>query len=270
VFIIIVAGHLTGMQHFLVKVDHYYFGWFLFAFALGLYLYISSCVPRGARTAPSKAQAVEQPARRRPIIAAVLSGAALALGPTWLIVGVAKVEPTGQQSPPTLDNWSGPSLYLSDWRPVFENSDEEFLAAYHHEAMGDVALYRANYHSQHQGKELRGYFNTVLGAQYQSKASHQREIEAGGRAFPLSEQIAAGTNAHDLLIWSVFAIDGKPDPMGFSSQLAYGVRSLVRYPEASVLAMAAECRPDCEHARDALEAFASQVLPMDLSASGSK
>jgi exosortase A len=270
VFIIIVAGHLTKMQHFLVKVDHYYFGWFLFVFALGLYFYVSSRVPHAARTAPSKAQAVEQLARGRPMIAAVLSAAALALGPTWLFAGVGKIEPTGQESPPTLASWSGPSLYLSDWRPVFENSDEEFLAAYHHEAMGDVALYLATYHSQHQGKELRGYFNTVLGAQYQAKASHQRDIEAGGRAFSLSEQIAAGTNAHDLLIWSLFAIDGKPDPMGFSSQLAYGVRSLFRYPEASVLAMAAECRPDCDHARDAIGAFASQVLPEVLSGSGSK
>ena len=96
VFIIIVAGHLTEMQHFLVKVDHYYFGWFLFVFALGFYLYVSSRVPRAARTAPSKAQAVEQPARGRPMIAAVLSAAALALGPTWLFAGVAKIEPTGQ------------------------------------------------------------------------------------------------------------------------------------------------------------------------------
>jgi exosortase A len=270
VFTVIVAGHLTGMQHFLVKVDHYYFGWFLFVFALGLYLYMSSRVPHAARTAPSKVQAVEQPARGRPMIAAVLSAAALALGPSWLFAGVAKIEPIGQQSPPTLASWSGPSLYLSDWRPVFENSDEEFLAAYHHEAMGDVALYRATYHSQHQGKELRGYFNTVLGAQYQAKASHQREIEVGGRTFTFSEQIAAGANDHDLLIWSLFTVEGQPDPMGFSSQLAYGVRSLLRYPEASVLAMAAECRPDCGRARDALKALASQVLPMDLSAGGSK
>jgi hypothetical protein len=136
--------------------------------------------------------------------------------------------------------------------------------------MGDVALYRATYHSQHQGKELRGYFNTVLGAHYQAKASQQMEVEAGGRMFALSEQIAAGANDHDLLIWSLFAVDGKPDPMEFSSQLAYGVRSLFRYPKASVLAMAAECRPDCDHARDALGAVASQVLPTDLSAGGSK
>ena len=49
VFIIIVAGQLTDMQHFLVKVDHYYFGWFVFVFALGFYLYLSSRVPRRSR-----------------------------------------------------------------------------------------------------------------------------------------------------------------------------------------------------------------------------
>ncbi len=48
VFIIIVAGHLTNMQHFLVKVDHYYFGWFLFAFALLFYVYVSARLPRRA------------------------------------------------------------------------------------------------------------------------------------------------------------------------------------------------------------------------------
>jgi len=31
VFTIIVAGYLTDMQHFLIQVDHYYFGWVLFA-----------------------------------------------------------------------------------------------------------------------------------------------------------------------------------------------------------------------------------------------
>jgi EpsI family protein len=169
-----------------------------------------------------------------------------------------------------MEGWTGPSLYLSNWRPIFENADEEFLAAYHHESMGDVALYRATYHSQHQGKELLGYYNTVRGAQYQTKASYERKIVAGGMAFPLSEQIAAGANDHDLLIWSLFAIDGQPDPMGFLSQLTYGVRSLLRYPDTSVLAMAAECRPDCDHARDALGTFASQALPEVLSGNGSK
>lgn len=269
VFVIIVAGHLTEMQHFLVKVDHYYFGWFLFVFALGFYLYMSSLLPRGSPAAPSKVQEFAH-IRHRPIAAAVLSGAALALGPAWLFAGVARVDPTRELSPPTVAGWSGPDLYLADWHPVFTNADEEFLVAYHSDSAGEVALYHAAYHSQRQGKELRGYYNSVLGTRHQAREYRHFEIEVGRKIVPLFEQIAAGVNGHDLLVWSLYTIDGKPDPMALRGQLAYGARSLLRYPTASVVAMAAECRPDCDHARDALEALASQALPTELSGFGSK
>lgn len=263
VFIVILAGHLTEMQHFLIKVDHYYFGWFLFAFALGFYLYASARVPHGARSIPSKAHPTER-ARGFPMFTAPLSAAALALGPAWLYARVAEVEPTGQLSPPTLDGWSGPSLHLADWRPVFENADEEFLVAYHSESAGDVALYRAEYLSQRQGKEVRGYFNSVLGANYQPRDLRNREVRLGRIVVPVAEQTAVGTNDREVLIWFLYTIDGKPDHMGFSSQVVYGIRSLLRYPTAGVLAMATECRPDCDHARQALEAMASRVLPAAL------
>jgi len=263
VFVVIVAGHLTDMQHYLIKVDHYYFGWFLFALALGLYLYMSTRVSRGTRSGPPNAHATEA-VQGFPMVTTLLSAAALALGPAWLYGGVAKVEPTGQLTPPTLDGWSGPSLDLADWRPVFENADEEFLVTYHSESAGDVALYRAEYHSQRQGKEVRGYSNSVLGTNYQPMALRNREVKVERNVVPVVEQVAVGMNDRDVLIWSLYTMDGKPDDMGFSSQIAYGVRSLLRYPTAGVLAMAAECRPDCDHARQALEAMASRVLPTAL------
>ena len=66
VFIIIVAGHVTDMQHFLVRVDHYYFGWFLFTFALLFYFYLSSYVPRGGgATQPPAPQGTRTLAQER-------------------------------------------------------------------------------------------------------------------------------------------------------------------------------------------------------------
>jgi hypothetical protein len=53
--------------------------------------------------------------------------------------------------------------------------------------------------------------------------------------------------------------------MELPGQLTYGIRSLLRYPPASVVAFAAECSPDCVSAREALEAVASQALPPLLS-----
>ena len=148
---------------------------------------------------------------------------------------------------------------------MFANSDEEFLVAYHSESGADVAIYRAAYRSQRQGKELRGHGNSVLGAHYQSKETHRRELVVAGGAIAVIEQLAAGAGQHDLLVWSLFAVDGHPDPMGLPSQLAYGIRSLLRSPTASVVAFAAECRPDCDSARHSLDAAAVQALPVLLS-----
>jgi exosortase A len=265
VFIIIVAGHLTDMQHFLVKVDHYYFGWFVFVFALGLYLYLSSRVPRGVRGEPRSIPSGSSVPRGRTVVAAALSVAALSLGPVWSLAGSGEaLEPT-VRSPPVLTGWSGPGLHLSDWRPVFANPDEEFLVAYHSESAADVALYFAAYRSQHQGKELRGHGNSILGSRYHSKESHRREVVVEDGVVPVYEQVAEGMDRGEMLVWSLFAVDGKPDPMGLPSQLAYGIRSLLRSQTASVIALAAECRPDCESARNALDAAAVQALPTLLS-----
>jgi len=149
---------------------------------------------------------------------------------------------------------------------MFANADDEFLVAYHGESAADVALYYAAYRSQRQGKELLGHRNSILGAQYHSKETRRREVVVEGGVVPIFEQIAEGMDNGELLVWSLFAVDGKPDSMGLPSQLAYGIRSVLRSPTASVIAIAAECRPDCESARNALDAVAIQALPALLSA----
>jgi hypothetical protein len=53
--------------------------------------------------------------------------------------------------------------------------------------------------------------------------------------------------------------------MRLRDQLTYGVRSLFGAPPASVVALSAECKPDCDRARSALEAFAAGALPALLS-----
>ena len=264
VFIIIVAGQLTDMQHFLVKVDHYYFGWFLFVFALGLYLYLSSRVPRRSRKESSMPPSAAS-TRGRVVVLTLLSLVALALGPVWSLADAGEAAQRAEPTPPSLRGWTGPGLNLSDWHPVFANPDEEFLVANQDESGDEVALYHAVYRSQRQGKELRGHGNSVLGKHYQPKETHRRELVVAGGVIAVTEQLAAGAGQHDLLVWSLFAVDGRPDPMGFPSQLAYGIRSLRQSPTASVVAFAAECRPDCDSARRSLDVVAVQALPVLLS-----
>ena len=261
VFAIIVAGHLTNMQSFLITVDHYYFGWVLFAVALVPYFYISSRM-LGAPTAKAEiAVRAFGASGARVTLAAVLAAAALSSGPAWALVENARTTPATPRRPPVIDGWSGPGIHLSGWAPVFSSADDEFLADYSSESMGEVALYHAEYHSQRQGKELRGHGNSTVGPRHQVRAARTRQLGAAERSVAVQEEVAVGEDGRQILIWSVFALDGRPDPVRLTGLLEYGARSIWKAPIASVTAMAAECRPDCEHARTALEALGSAALP---------
>ena len=169
-------------------------------------------------------------------------------------------------APPSLAGWSGPTPYVGAWRPVFENADQEWLVVYRSEPFGEAALYQATYRYQRQGKELRGYDTSVVGPRYKVMASRDHEVSAGNGIVPVSEQSATGPDGKKIVVWSLYTVDGRPNPMRLPDQLAYGVRSLAGAPSASVIALAAECRPDCEHARSALGSLATQALPMMLAA----
>jgi exosortase A len=265
VFIVIVAGHVTDMQHYLVTVDHYYFGWVLFAFALIGYVYLAGRLSRAA-DAPAAATTLEHPvsfARMPPLAPIVLPlvAMALALGPTWLWARSMQQEARAPLAAPALTGWSGPELLISDWQPVFANADEEFKVAYHLEPAADVAVYRAAYHAQPQGKELRGYENTIIGSNYALESSGVVTLNVQGKGIRITEQQVQAGDGRRLLIWSLYGIGGEPAAMNLQDQVLYGVRSMVDAPTATVVAFATDCRDDCTQARPLLEALAMQALP---------
>ena len=198
----------------------------------------------------------------RPInINEVLAAAALSSGPAWALVENARAKPLAPRQPPVIDGWSGPGIHLSGWAPVFVNADDEFLVDYASESMGEVALYHAEYRTQRQGKELRGHGNSTVGPGQQVRATRARQLSTPGSSVQAQEEVAVGEDGRQILVWSVFALDGQPGPVRLTGLLRYGVRSIWRAPTASVTVLAAECRPDCEQARTALAALGSEVLP---------
>jgi EpsI family protein len=266
VFVTIMAGHLTDMTHYLVTVDHYYFGWALFAVALVGYVYLSGHLPRRARPERT-AGAASATGPTGPVGAAVaLAIAALAAGPAWSLV-----QPRGSTAaaapPPVVAGWSGPESSNGDWRPVFANPDEELLVEYSSDEAGAVSVYRAVYLSQRQGKELVGFGNTVVGVDYRELEVEPLEVSAGSGVIPVVERRIEGPDGRQRLVWSLFTVAGESTDMRLEDQLTYGVRSLFGPPPASVVALSAECQPDCARARVALKAIALEALPALLSES---
>ena len=265
VFIIIVAGHLTDMQHFLVTMDHYTFGWVLFAFALAAYLYLAGRLSR-VTSEPAAPRALERPvpsasALPQARIVLPLVAVALALGPLWLWVRSLQHEARAPLAAPAFAGWTGPELLISDWQPVFANADEEFKVAYRREPATDVAVYRAAYHVQRQGKELRGYENTILGSNYSPESSGVVTLNVQGKGIRITEKQVQAHDGRRLLIWSLYGIGGEPAAMNLNDQVLYGLRSMVDGPTATVVAFATDCRDDCTQARARLGLLAIEALP---------
>ena len=262
VFIIIVAGHLTNMQSYLVKVDHYKFGWVLFAVLLVFYFWLARRMPR--RDAVEQAGTYPEPAasRGRRTAAVLLAFLGLALGPLWSHARSAMAgSPAVPLEAPSVAGWSGPEPYLSDWKPVFVGADEEFLVVYAGEDHQKAVVYRAAYHSQRQGKELRAYGNTVAGESRRVQATDRHHINIGRHSVIVTDETLSGWSGQQSIVWRLYAVDGTPSAMDLPSQLDYGMRSLWRAPTASVVVIAADCRPDCAAARATLESLSIQLLP---------
>jgi EpsI family protein len=186
---------------------------------------------------------------------------ALALGPTWLWARSMQHEVREPLAAPALAGWSGPELLISDWQPVFANADEEFKVAYHREPAADVAVYRAAYHAQRQGRELRGYENTIIGSNYTVESSGVVTLNVQGKGILITEQQVQAGDGRQLLIWSLYGIGGEPAAINLNDQVLYGLRSMVDAPTATVVAFATDCSDDCTQARARLGLLAIEALP---------
>ena len=169
VFIIIYAGHVSDMTHYLVRVDHYNFGWVLYAFVLALFFYIAHKLP--ASPARHGNDAPPPSPRHGPRVAQVLAATlAIAIGPLLAgrmqmfdagaeigtqAVGLGQLELQGAalwQAAPSIDGWV----------PVFPGADAESLVEF---SRGEerVTVYTATYLQQAQGRELIGHGSRIEG-----------------------------------------------------------------------------------------------------------
>jgi EpsI family protein len=261
VFVLIMVGHLTNMQHFLVKVDHYYFGWVLFALALTSYFWLAQRVKLRCCMMSATTPRPEVVSAPRQVAGIALTAAALALGPAWSVAhDNSKRSAVEVPTPPVVPGWAGPQPYTGPWRPTFVGADWELSASYRNSEGVEVALYGATYYSQRQGKELVDRGNSIIGSvQSESQRIDWTERVWDGLISP-SEVRVAGSNGAEHLIWFTYFVNGKPDLMHRSGRVKYGVRSLFGHPTAGIVAISTDCTPDCESARQALGAIADQLL----------
>ena len=170
VFVVILAGDLTHMQNYLVKRSHVGFGWCVFAVVMLIFFLIERRWPVTPLANPHEPGPFASPTGARSLGFArklTLGLMVLMLAMPLTIGALISRNATAISSAlPTLHGqWEGPRPLKSDWHPVFAGADSESQGGYY---LGDVGVevYTAWYATQQQGKNLNGYWNSVVGSSY--------------------------------------------------------------------------------------------------------
>ncbi|WP_129645557.1 exosortase A [Peristeroidobacter agariperforans] len=249
VFTIIVAGHLTNMQHFLIRVDHYYFGWVVFAVAIGLFLYLASRMPQGRAADPMIERTSQpQPVSRRAWLIAACTAVAVALGP-WQASRVS----AGAREPasvlPTLTGWNGPDNAVGEWRPKFPSADQLLLGSYSANGQS-VDVFVAAYREQHQGKEFGSLGNSSLGEGLESRLP--RRALSGG----IGERIVIDDQGTRWILRDTYVVGERNFYAASVGQLWYGLTALWRDQRSAALGVRVKCQAEsCDAARLVADEF---------------
>lgn len=248
IIIVIYAGHVAGMQTYLVAVEHLTLGNVIFVLLLALVLMLARTLAK-ERPAHRSWASVAVPTRRALPYAAMAAGllvAAFAAAYPRETDALAGLSPGGL--PLSTGHWQGPLPAEPAWAPSFVGAAGERRASYS-SAAGRVDLYVSVYGVQHQGQELIQYANTLLAPGTWHRAWPQETRPLPSRAPRLASFEARADDGGLWLLAYLFDVGGWRTSQKPLAQFAYGLRA-IRAPVASgVVALAVRCDTDCSAAR---------------------
>ncbi len=243
IFIIVLAGHLTDMQHSLVVNEHYSFGWYMFAGMMVLYFLVVRRWPAESAAAPELPAPTGPPIPRGGAIAAILG---LAIVPAWILLDSNRASDAQLELAMRADAAFIESTAPDDWRPKFTGATRELHGSIRG-ADRPVEAYLVGYAAQRQGEEIVGFDNSLLGEGLRAARGSQvapapwKEVRATG---PTDEWV----------VWYSYRLDGRGYRSALQLQLDYGLRSLFGAPAAALIALRARCdAADCAAARETLK-----------------
>jgi exosortase/archaeosortase family protein len=261
VLVIVIAGHLTNMQHYLVRVEHYYFGWGVFAVAMGVFFFIArrmETLHSGCSITRSESPPLG-PQRARVWVTVV--ALAMLVGPAWgqAVVFHARNAPktfSRVLSPP---DWTATPITFGNWNPIYEGADSVAAFAIRR-AEAEVEMYVAQFMYQRHGHKLAGYGNSILGKSLRADqdVDIRTERDREGRLF--NSMIAVDVKNQKWLIRYRFDAGGHSYASPTRAQIVAGLQSLITLQPSRVVAWRSRCIPDCTAAGSLLDQSQSGVV----------
>ncbi len=250
IYVVVLAGHLTEMQHYFVTTDHIVLGWVMFVIAItALLLLIAS--RRGTRAQP-RSFGTEVTIGERPGLLIALF-VALLVGPllSWHFHQLGPREDSFFTLPERMGDWFLVPLQ-TDYEPVHAEPDRIANASYRSAQYGVVTLRVASFTQQVQGREAVSSRNKLADQIMWQSTEPQSRIDTG--AFTVDEVLVTGAGQR-LRIWGWYRT-----PVGSSSALweAKGLELWSRFSnpgETFIVTLARAEADDASASQAALAAF---------------
>jgi exosortase len=256
VYLLIAVGHWTDMQHYLIRVEHHYFGWVLFAVLMWPVLnWAVSLEPR--ETNMLKPSQGTLPPGRSTFIAAAVAMIGL-IGLRALTPAAAVTPPDLAALPQSLGGWTADMTPETAWQPQFEGASTS-IRRYSSADASELILLRIAYQQQSADARLDAPQNNIAGARGTIEAEWAERLESeAGTLDAVFRKIRV--DGRKILLWTVKAVGGIPYRTRLDGLLAE--LSPRKTSTSAVLAgVAAECSADCSQTHDSVRRAAATLLP---------
>jgi exosortase len=256
VYLLIAIGYWTEMQHYLIRVEHHYFGWVLFAVLM--WPVLNWAVSLEQRRAP-------MPVPHR--------GFALRKRGTFVAAGVAMICVAGLRAltPPTpvtptelaalpdsIGEWTATGATAHGWQPRFEGASIS-IREYATAKSPPVLVLRVAYSRQSAESRLDSPKNDVAGSNALLQAEWSETLEtADGEFDAVVRQLRI--DGRTIMLWTIKAVGGIPYRTRLDGLLAE--LSPEKAGNTAVLAgVGAECPVECSEVQQTLRNTAARLLP---------
>ncbi len=254
VFSVIMIGHISDMQHYVVRVEHDSLGWILFAVAMVILFLVGGKLEHGQHSVVDSRK--NELANAPPIRVASLLATIAALAAAPLLWALAESGANNPESPVALAVPAAPEGWRLEtgsgrvWRPAYIGADAEAAGRYVSHG-GSVDVWLMLYVSQEQGKELVQGGNRIA-----DTATWSIENISRMSFDPPMKEAELESNSGDRRIvrwW--YEVGGWNTNSALGAKLRQVGGRLTGRNEAGLIAMSTPCEPDCAAARDRLGAF---------------
>ena len=267
IFIVVVSGQLTNMQHYFVQKDHVTLGWVLFGIGIFIFIYLSNKIFSAETEEHTKSSAepgfeVVKPQASAVFKAVMLIVIGLSVGPVLAKVYISEtVDNTVEYLlPDRVEDWKISPTAKYDYAPYFLAANKQYSAIY---TKGDKEVYChiSYYAKQEQGNELISTLNKIADEKrWITKSRKKHEFDINSDKFIVDEVVVSSLSGQQKQIWHWYYVGGQRTSSSFAAKL-FGIGgTLMGRPESATIVLATDIGTDGRKAGLVLETFASETL----------